>query len=311
MYVDTGARVPEVARVDIDDFTELTVAVEAGVALVTLNRPDRRNAWGGRMAVEYRWALHHAHTRADVRVVVVTGAGGHFCVGADTRALDAISSGGGGYAAEPLPLPPYPAGTPEPMRHNHVFPLTIGTPVIAALTGGCAGAGFVVASYADLRFAARDCRITTSFAKLGLPAEYGLGWLLPRMVGVPNALELLYTARVLDGAEAARLGWVQRCHEPAELLERTLEFAGELARHSSAESLRMMKRQVFLDAALDLGTAYDRSVQDMNAALRHPDMKEGLAALRERRPTDFLAASAASAAASASAGVVADGPDTA
>jgi enoyl-CoA hydratase/carnithine racemase len=99
---------------------------------------------------------------------------------------------------------------------------------------------------------------------------------------------------------------VQRCHEPAELLERTLEFAGELARHSSAESLRMMKRQVFLDAALDLGTAYDRSVQDMNAALRHPDMKEGLAALRERRPTDFLAASSAAASA-----VVADGPDTA
>jgi enoyl-CoA hydratase/carnithine racemase len=280
---------------DIEDFTELEVAIEAGVAVVKLNRPDRRNAWSGRMAVEYRWALHHAHTRSDVRVVVLTGAGGDFCVGADSRTLDAISADGGRYAAEPLPLPPYPEGTPDELRHNHAYPLTIGTPVIAALTGACAGAGFVLASYADLRFAARDCRITTSFAKLGLPAEYGIGWLLPRMVGLPAALELLYTARVLDGAEAARLGWVQRCHEPGEVLVRAVEFAADLARGSSAESLRVMKRQVFVDATLDLGTAYTRSVADMNAALRHPDMREGLAALRERRPTDFLADSDTSA----------------
>jgi enoyl-CoA hydratase/carnithine racemase len=274
---------------DISDFTELDVAVDSGVAVVTLNRPDRRNAWSGRMAVEYRWALHHAHTRSDVRVVVLTGAGGDFCVGADAQALDAISAEGGRYAAERLPLPPYPDGTPEELQHNHAYPLTIGTPVIAALTGACAGAGFVLATYADLRFAARDCRITTSFAKLGLPAEYGIGWLLPRIVGLPTALELLYTARLLDGDEAARLGWVQRCYEPDEVLSEAVSFAADLARRSSAESLRMMKRQLFHDAWLDLSAAYTRSVADMNAALRHPDMREGLAALRERRPTDFLA----------------------
>lgn len=278
---------------DPAEFTEIDVAVRAGVAVLTLDRPDRRNAWNGRMAVEYRWALHHAHMRPDVRVVVVTGAGGDFCVGADARALDAISADGGRYSAERLPLPPYPEGTPEQLRHNHAYPLTIGTPVIAALTGACAGAGFVLASYADLRFAARDCRITTSFATLGLPAEYGLGWLLPRMVGVPTALELLYGAPVLDGAEATRLGWAQRCHEPGEVLARATAFAEGLARGSSAESLRLMKRQVFQDAALDLGTAYTRSVADMNAALRHPDLREGLAALRERRRPDFLAAAAA------------------
>lgn len=278
---------------DFAEFTELDVAIDAGVAVVTLNRPDRRNAWNGRMAVEYRWALYHADTRPDVRVVVLTGAGGDFCVGADARTLDTISADRGRYAAEPLPLPPYPDGTPDELRHNHAYPLTIGTPVIAALTGACAGAGFVLASYADLRFAARDCRITTSFAKLGLPAEYGIGWLLPRVIGLPAAIDLLYTARVVDGDEAARLGWVQRCHEPGEVLARTVEFAADLARGSSAESLRVMKRQVFLDAALDLGTAYTRSVADMNAALGHPDLSEGLAALRERRPTDFLAPRAA------------------
>lgn len=271
---------------DAGEFTEITVDVEAGVALVTLNRPDRRNAWSGRMAVEYRWALHHAHIRDDVRVVVVTGAGGDFCVGADSRALDAISSGGGSYAAEKLPLPPYPDDTPEEMRRNHAYPLAVSTPVIAAIDGGCAGAGFVVATYADLRFAAHGSRITTSFAKLGLPAEYGIGWLLPRMVGVPNALQLLYAADVLDAPDAERLGWVQTCQS----LDETLAYARALARGSSGESLRMMKRQVFGDAAGGFGEAYTRSVEDMNAALRHPDMKEGLAARKERRPPDFLQA---------------------
>jgi enoyl-CoA hydratase/carnithine racemase len=273
---------------DIAGFTELDVAVDAGVAVVTINRPDRRNAWNGRMAVEYRWALHHAHTRPDIRVVVLTGAGADFCVGADSRALDIISADGGRYAAERLPLPPYPDGTPDELRRNHAYPLTISTPVIAAIRGACAGAGFVLATYADLRFAARDSRITTSFAKLGLPAEYGISWLLPRIVGLPAALDLLYTARVLDGAEAARVGWVQRCHEPGELLARAVEFARDLARGSSAESLRMMKRQIFADAALGFGAAYTHSVTDMNAALRHPDFREGLAAFRERRPADFL-----------------------
>jgi enoyl-CoA hydratase/carnithine racemase len=222
--------------------------------------------------------------------VLLTGAGQHFCVGADTRALDAISADGGRYAAEPVPLPPYPDATPDWLRRNHAYPLTISTPVIAALTGGCAGAGFVVASYADLRFAAHGSRIASSFARLGLPAEYGLGWLLPRLVGVPNALRLLYRGQAIDAAEAAELGWVQGCYPPDELLERVGEFARELAAQSSPASLRMMKRQVFQDAVGDFGTAYRRSVEDMNTALRGPDITEGLAALRERRPTDFLRA---------------------
>jgi enoyl-CoA hydratase/carnithine racemase len=274
--------------VNPDDFTELTYVVADGVATVTLDRPDRRNAWNGRTAVEYRWALHHADTTPDVRVVVLTGAGADFCVGADSRALGAITSSGGEYSPEKLPLPPYPDGAPEGMRRNHLVPLLVTTPVIAAIPGACAGAGFVLATYADLRFVATDARITTSFAKLGLPAEYGIGWMLPRQVGVPNALEMLYTAQVYDGEQARALGWAQRVHPAAKLLDEALAFARALARGSSCESLRMMKRQVLVDAWGELDVAYTRSVDDMNAALRHPDMREGLAALRERRPTDFL-----------------------
>ncbi|MDG4668084.1 enoyl-CoA hydratase-related protein [Mycobacterium sp. 236(2023)] len=273
---------------EIEEFTELTFDVDSGVACVVLNRPDRRNAWSGRMAVEYRWALHHAHTRDDVRVVVLSGAGGDFCVGADSGLLGSIADGDGRYQPERLPLPPFPADTPESLRRNHAYPLTLSTPVIAAVTGACAGAGFVLATYVDARIVATDARITTSFAKLGLPAEYGMGWLLPRMIGIPNAADLLYSARVIDGEESVRLGWAQRCWAADEVVDQALSMARKLAIESSSESLRMMKRQLFIDSAGPFGDAYTRSVNDMNTALAGTDIAEGLAALRERRATDFL-----------------------
>ena len=271
----------------VQEFTEITMEVSDGVAVVTLNRPERRNAWGGRTSVEYRWALHHAEIDPDVRVVVLA-ANGDFCVGADARALDSISDSGGTYTKAALPLPPYPDTAPEQMRHNHLAPLLVSIPIIAVVTGACAGVGFVISSFADLRFVALDSRVTTSFAKMGLPAEYGLGWILPRQVGVPNALDMLYSAQVYGGEELQRLGWAQRALPADEVLAAAREYARRLARHSSAESLRMMKRAVLIDAVGPIGVAYDRSVQDMNDALRHADIKEGLAALRERRPTNFL-----------------------
>jgi enoyl-CoA hydratase/carnithine racemase len=166
--------------------------------------------------------------------------------------------------------------------------LTIATPVIAALHGACAGAGLVVATYADLRFAAAGARIATSFARLGLPAEYGSGWVLARLMGTANAAQFLYTSGPITADEACRLGFVQRVIPDDRLLADTLDYARRMARESSPESLRTMKRALFVDAAGDLQTAYRRSVDDMNAALRHPDIKEGLAAFRERRPPDFL-----------------------
>ncbi len=272
-----------------DEFTELAWEVDAGVALGTLNRPDRRNAWSGPMAVEYRWALHHAHTDPAVRVVVLTGAGEHFCVGADAAFL-AKANEEGGYEKSKLELPPVLEDAPPALHLNHTVPLAISTPIIVALHGICAGAGIVLATFADLRFAAEfSCRIATSFARLGLPAEYGTGWMLPRIIGVANAARFLYDGGPISAEEAQRLGFVQRAIPDADLLPETLDYARRLARESSPESLRTIKRQLFADAAGDLESAYRRSVADMNAAIRHPDMKEGLAAFRERRPPDFLA----------------------
>ncbi|MDQ1518095.1 MAG: hypothetical protein QOE80_3925 [Actinomycetota bacterium] len=270
------------------EFSELRYEVDQGVALVTLDRPDRRNAWSGAMATEYRWALHHAHTDPGVRVVVLAGAGDHFCVGADTGSLARISDHGGFFEKPAVSPPPWPDGTPDWLRHHHAMALALSTPVITAIHGACAGAAVVVAAYTDLRFAAAGARIATSFARLGLPAEYGTGWVLPRLMGTANAAQFLYSGGPISADEAQRLGFVQRVFPDAELLPATLDFARRLARESSPESLRTMKRALFIDAAGDLDTAYRRAGADMEAALRHPDLKEGLAAFKERRPPDFL-----------------------
>jgi enoyl-CoA hydratase/carnithine racemase len=268
-------------------FTELTYTVSDGVALVKWNRPDRRNAWSGPMSVEYRWALHHADIDPAVHVIVLTGEGPDFCVGADRRILNAIDSAGGSYERSRAELPPFPEGAPAAFRHNHTVPLALSVPIIAAVNGACAGAGFVLATYADLRFGADTAKINTAFARLGLPAEYGIGWMLPRIVGAANAAQLLYRGTVISPGEAFRLGWLQRLVPADDLVEATLSYARDLAEHSSPASLRMMKRQIFVDAAGSLEDAYRRSVDDMNTAMTLPDFKEGVAAQRERRPPDF------------------------
>jgi len=272
-----------------DQFVEVRYEVDAGVATIALDCPERHNAWSGTMAVEYRWALHHAHEDPAVRVVVLTGTGRDFCVGAHTEELDGIGASGGAYERTRAPLPPYPEGTPPEFRHNHCFPLTISTPVIAAIEGACAGAGFVLATYADLRWVASDAKIAPAFARLGLPAEYGTAWLLARQLGVANALELLWSPDVVDAATTVHLGWAQHTAEPGTVLECALDQARRLARHASPLSLATMKRAVLVDAAADMGQAYRRSVDDMNAALRHADFRRGIAAQQAGERADFLA----------------------
>jgi enoyl-CoA hydratase/carnithine racemase len=270
------------------DFREIRFEVESGVGMITLNRPDRRNAWSGPMAVEYRWALHHAHVDPDVRVVILAGAGRDFCVGADRGALREISVDGGTYRRRPAPLPAYPEGTPDWLRHNHCAPLAIAVPVIAVITGACAGAGFVLATYADLRWVADDAKVTSAFARLGLPAEYGTAWLLARQVGLSNAMQLLYDADAIDGPTALRLGWAQRTGARSEILANATVYARRLAQHSSGRSLGSMKRALVVDAAGSLDDAYRASVQEMEEALRHPDFRRGLDAQTTGALPNFL-----------------------
>jgi enoyl-CoA hydratase/carnithine racemase len=277
-------------KVQPDHFEQIAYEVDQGVALVTLNRPDRHNAWSGPMSVEYRWALHHAHADQSVRVVVLTGAGASFCVGADRSVLQTIGAANGTYTKEHAQLPPYPEDSLAGFRHNQSAPLTISKPVIAAINGACAGAGFVIATYADIRWIADQAKVSTSFAALGLPAEYGIGWMLSRLLGPARALELLYDPQPRSAEDMWQLGFAQRALAADDLLPEVLAYARKLARHSSGDSLRMMKRAVFTDAVGDFETAYKASVSDMNAALAGADFQLGMAASKAGERPEFLAA---------------------
>jgi enoyl-CoA hydratase/carnithine racemase len=270
-----------------------TYEVDQGVALVTLNRPDRLNAWSVRMESEYRWCMERADADPAARVIVVTGAGRGFCAGADMRALDDMAVAGAyPEGAEPTAQPEATSVSGrQPERpdyaHIHTFVLGLRKPVIAAVNGPAAGVGFVLMCFADIRFAAEGAKLTTSFGRLGLPAEHGVSWVLSRLIGPGRAADLLFSSRVVLAEEAAELGLVNRALPPAELLPFTLDYARRMAAEIAPSSLAMMKRQLWGDLLGDLDGAAARSVREMLAMIAAPDFTEGVAAFQGRRPPRF------------------------
>jgi len=258
------------------------------VAVVTLDREARMNAWTGRMHTEYRWVLARAETDDDVRVIVVTGAGRAFCAGADTGALDRHVERGAydsGVDASTLANPGY--GVRPEFDHAFAFHYGIPKPVIAAINGPAAGVGLVLACYCDIRFAVEGAKLTTSSGRLGLPAEYGLSWVLPRLVGVGHAADLLLSSRVVLAEEAERIGLVNRVFTADELLPETLAYATAIAHEISPSSLRESKRQLYTDLHRDVGRAVDESEALLERMATEPDFREGVAAWQERRPPNF------------------------
>ncbi len=225
------------------------------VATITLHRPDRLNAWTGRMHAEYRALLDRAATDPGVRVIVVTGSGRGFCAGADARALEGHVERGSYDAGlgEEVAMPGY--GVLPEFDADFAYQFGIAKPIIAAVNGPAAGVGLVLACYCDLRFAAQGAKLTTSHGRLGLPAEYGLSWLLPRLIGVTRAADLLLSSRVVLAEEAEQLGLVNRALPPDELLPFTYEYAGRLAAEIAPSSLAVSKLQLYRDLHGDVATS--------------------------------------------------------
>lgn len=249
--------------------------VEAGVAKLTLNRPDRLNAWTAEMERTYFGLLDDCATRDDVRAIVVTGAGRGFCAGADMEELQSIGAGGLDAAAEGRDLRP------------QTFPLTIPKPIIAAINGPVAGIGLVQALMCDIRFAAAGAKITTAFARRGLVAEHGMSWVLPRLVGPARALDLLFSGRVVLAEEAAELGLVNRVLPQDLLLEETLVYARDLAVNCSPASMAAMKKQVYGDLERGLAPALEDANRLMVESLQAPDFIEGVTSFVEKREPNF------------------------
>ena len=269
------------------EWKAVTYEASNGVALITLNRPHRSNAWTGRMAFEYRTAMQLAEHDEQVGVIVVTGAGRHFCVGADTRALDRFADTGEYESGvrDPLPEP----GDPEHPAYGTVFgfPLAIAKPVIAAVNGAVAGVGFVLACFTDIRFGAAGAKWTPSMSRLGLPAEHGIAWILPRIIGYARASEWLFSSRVVLSEEAQSMGLVHAVHPPDEVLPATLAYARTLVDEAAPSSLRTIKRQLSLDLFRPLAESAHESDRLVREMIGSDEYRQGVKALLEKRPPGF------------------------
>jgi len=267
------------------------------IATITLNRPERLNAWTATMADEVEDAVAVATQDKESRCIVITGAGRGFCAGADMDGLK--NTADAGKISSAISKAPE-ANAPEtssseslgpdlsedfPGRFAYLYKCPL--PIIAAINGPCAGIGLIFAIYADLRFADESAKFTTAFSARGLVAEHGIAWLLPRLVGEANALDLLFTARKFTGAEAENLGLVNKALPADKLQEHVESIAATLANDVSPRSVAIMKRQVRASYAQSFKQSLDIADAEMTQSFSTFDFKEGVESFVQRRKANF------------------------
>jgi enoyl-CoA hydratase/carnithine racemase len=271
-------------------YEQIVYEVDDPVATITLNRPDALNAWTTRMGAEVKHAVAQAESDPAVVGIVITGAGRAFCAGADLNVLTAISAGGAGAAADgglaALDVAPDP-DLPADFAGAYTYLLATRKPVIAAINGAVAGMAVPIALCCDLRFMASDAPFLTAFAQRGLVAEWGLSWLLPRLVGPAVALDLLFSSRRVSGEEAARLGLVNAALPAADVVAHSRRYIEELATRCSPTSMAIMKRQVYGQLHAGLGPAEAESQRLMLESFGRPDFREGVQSFLEKRDPKF------------------------
>ena len=257
------------------------------ICTITLNRPDKLNAWTHQMHLDLKAAMQEAGSDPDVRAIILTGAGRGFCAGADMGGLQAIGAGGSvdRRINAAVDLPGGSALAEFRMAYSY-FP-AIPKFIVAAINGPAAGLGFVIPLYADLRFAAESAVFTTAFAQRGLIAERGISWLLPRIVGLPTAMDLLCSARKFRAPEALALGLVNRVIPDDKLLAETRAYARLLADTVSPRSVAVIKRQVWEAEFQTLAEATVQANHEMELSFRTADFKEGVAHFLEKRAARF------------------------
>jgi enoyl-CoA hydratase/carnithine racemase len=265
-------------------YQQILYDVSDKIATITLNRPDRMNAWTPVMDRDVRHAMEAAAADDDVRVIVLTGAGRAFCAGADMDALKGLDPDDIKRAAT---LPPFDMNRRPDWQARYAYYPSIPKPVIGMLNGATAGIGLVHALYCDLRFAADNTVFTTAFSRRGLIAEHGISWMLPRIVGHANALDLLMSARRVSSDEALRIGLVNRLYPSDQLREQTFAYARDLADFVSPSSIAVIKRQLYDVPFQTLSEATIDANREMMVSLRSSDFREGVASFMEKRPPKF------------------------
>jgi enoyl-CoA hydratase/carnithine racemase len=259
-------------------YSAITVELRDAAAVITLNRPEALNAFTYPMMEEIHGAVLDAVSRRSVVGVVITGAGRGFSAGLDASALTAVTNSGGAMRES------------EP---NHGLPglfsylIEQPKPIIAAVNGVTAGGGMVLTSKCDLRFASTQAAFLTVFSKRGLIAEHGMTWLMPRMVGLGDALDLMWSSRRLEADEAHRIGYVQRLFAPEELVNGSVAYVNDLAANASPGSLADTKRLAYRHIGMEYPEAFVEADDAAWAAIARPDAAEGAASLTEKRPPHF------------------------
>jgi enoyl-CoA hydratase/carnithine racemase len=262
----------------------IDIDLRNGVAWVTLNRPDRLNALTGEMTAALADIVQELGDDDDARCVVLTGAGRAFCAGADMGGMASRTTGD------------RPARGAEESRRNfkHTQRLILGLngiekPTIAMVNGDAVGAGFDIAAACDLRVAATAARFMVAFTRIGLVPGWGGTWLMPRLIGIPKTLELLYTGDFFSAEDAFKCNFVNAVHQPEALRDATTALAERIAAGPPI-SMRLNKLQVFKGLEMSLETALKFNAVTETITLSSADHREGVTAFREKRPAVYTGA---------------------
>lgn len=268
-----------------DAMNPILLSRDGAVATVTLNRPDQLNAWTAAMEIELRRVMAQLAADDTVRAIVLTGNGRAFCAGIDVQALKGLADGENDISR---PAPEVQAAMGEgDFEQRYSYLLGVPQPIICALNGPAAGVGIVLALYCDIRYASSRAKLAASFARRGLVAEHGIGWVLPRIIGLPRALEWLLTGRTLAAEEAERIGLVSAVFEADSFAAEVADRARVIATTVSPRSARIIKRQLHESAAQSLAYACQVAAVEVTAAIVSEDFREGVQHFLEKRPAAF------------------------
>ena len=256
---------------------------EEGIATIWLSRPKRMNAWTGRMHTEYRYLLSRAEQDQGVRGIVVTGRGKGFCVGGDSDALTGHIKKGGydSGTSDEIEWPGY--GVSDDFDALFAYHYGLSKPIVAAINGPVAGVGLALACFVDIRFAVPGIKLTTAHGKLNLPAEYGLSWVLPRLVGLGRANDLLLTSRVLYSEEALTMGLVNQLFDSVNIVQQARGYLHEMVRAVSPNSIKQTRWQIYKDLHRDAASSVEDSEKLLKEMMKEQDYQEGVQAFLDKR----------------------------
>jgi enoyl-CoA hydratase/carnithine racemase len=259
----------------MSDYQTLLLAVDGGVATVTLNRPEQRNAWSVGMAQEQNRMLAALDRDDSVRAIVLTGAGTAFCVGADLPDDDAFAEPEGEQFHDPMHW------------RSLVAPWSLRKPVVAAINGHAVGVGITYALMCDRRFVAEDAKIAFSFVRRGVLPELASHAILPRLVGIDAAADLLLSGRTISGGEAARLGLAAKALPADQVLNAALDWAREVARYTAPVSVALSKRLLWEGLAASPLAVARKEHELLPWVCSQPDAVEGVRSFLEKRDPRF------------------------